>query len=180
MISLFFTTLLFFGYIGISQDTLIMLTPSDLYQNVSYAFMDLSGGLCSTIREDVDSIFHTYDFSGKEYDCQYFLSFLIELDSCGRITSCKPSEKSNYPSKVSEFGQEVQSLITASNCTLQNTVQIGDSVIDYHATLFAIEISCDPDEVLFPYYIDPVNTRILAYRDEYEVLIFSGFQNRCE
>ena len=128
----------------------------------------------------IDSVFHSIDFNKLQIPCQNRFCFFVDLDSCGVIKESKPLKNDIYAPEMSLFEQEVNKLILNSGWQIDNIAKMTDTTFIFNSLLIYVETSCDPDEIIVaPKDWSRDMIRILAYRNEEELIIFDYFTNNC-
>ena len=90
------------------QDTLEIEERNEFDDIIWQSFVHMDGDIVDSYgKASIDSIFRTYNFEDSIYECQYFLTFSFELDSCGSIIKFKPiGTKDHYGEEIEEFQSE--------------------------------------------------------------------------
>ncbi len=157
--------LVFIGFIAhmkcaFSQDTLVFNNRAEFNRFIEYSFTDAVNQLTPQIKNKIDSIFKTYDFSGEEYRCQYGFGVIVDFDTCGIINNCLPGNN-DETGKLPEFINEVCLAVANSNIQIPNKIIFEDTTYIFQSAIFTFEISCDPDEIIF--YADYSNKDLIGY-----------------
>ncbi|MCC6702913.1 MAG: hypothetical protein IT221_15380 [Fluviicola sp.] len=161
-----------------SQDTIHFESRENFDQLIQYTFKDYTGGLNGLIRGAIDNEFAKYDFSRKEYDCQYVVDLNLEIDSMGMIKNCK--QISNFQdSQLNKFVTNVEEIIEKSGWRIQNWVNLTDTSYFIHLVQLNFEISCDPSKLIFQisHKENTSKTTVLALKNGNTFIYFDGFKN---
>lgn len=166
------------------QDTLEIEDRKDFDEVIWKSYINLYGDRLGTFnKSSIDSIFRTYNFEDSIYNCQYFLSFRFELDSCGSIIRCEPARtKKKYVGKVLEFQTEVRNWILNEAKPISNYCVVDNkSYFQLGSYLLDLEISCEPRELLFRENNAHISTgTVFKYQTDHGPIYFSGYSNFCD
>ncbi len=158
------------------MDTVTFNNQIQFNECIYRCFRDYTRHLDASIQKKIDSVYQTYDFTGDEYDCQYRFSFLVELDSCGKIIRCNPGNNKKF-GQLEKFEKEVSILVEESNALFNNVVSYGDTSYIMDKTLFIFEIACDPYEVIYDYLDLVILKNVVNILEvDGEKKIFDGFK----
>lgn len=159
------------------QDTIFYDNKERFHQSIKYGYMDSYWLMPEDLCQEIDSVFKSIDFSIPEIPCQNQFCFLVDLDSCGVILKSSPLNNKTDIHEMLEFEQEVNKLILNSDWHVNNVAKMIDTTFIFDQHMICIETSCDTDEIIIaPKGWSRDMIRILAYRNEEELIIFDYFR----
>ncbi|UKN03724.1 hypothetical protein K6119_09495 [Paracrocinitomix mangrovi] len=165
-----------------AQDTIAIPTQKDFNDVRWMSFMEITEAVEAEQRKKVEAIFKKYDFSGPEYDCNYHFTFMLDLDSCGKVKACRAAiDNKCYQGKLLDLQNEFYQLFLTETKPIANYCLINGKDEFYTNVIISFEISCDPDEVIFfedETYISA--GAIFKYDGADGPIYFKGFSFYCE
>ncbi len=164
------------------QDTLVFSNRAVFDQHIGYWFMDVANQFTPQIKEEIDSIYKTYDFFGDNYRCQDGFEFKLDYDSCGTIIGCSLPNRL-LTGELLDFLNEVCSVMTNSHEQILNRITLIDTTYIFQTSIVSFATFCDPPEVIFsPDYLDPSIPvkKVVVLKSEDTEVIFEGFKKGCE
>lgn len=164
------------AFSGISQDTIETKNRREFDKLIQYTFLENTGGLNPVLRKKIKREFKRYDFTKKEYNCQYVFDYIIELDSLGNIKNCKQIGRYN-DSALNEFSEAVISIIKKSSYHVANWIYLEDTSYCIETVQFSFEMSCEPRELIFKISQNEESRKryVLCTRYDGKINCFSGF-----
>lgn len=169
------------SFFSISQDTIVLSDKKELDNIIRHSFRFQTELLNNVIRKDIDSIFKQFDFTGDQFECEYFFKFLIDLDSCGSVVNCTTLNKFKTKEILSDFTNQISNYFKKSQWRIPSFSDCLETNYLFTSTIVGFETYCDSKDVQFLYPSEYSNQhKVYKLIDASKNIYFNGFINYCE
>ncbi len=169
------------SFISLAQDTIVLSDKKELDNIIRQTFRHQTELLNNDIRKDIDSIFKQFDFTGDQFECEYYFKFLIELDSCGSIVNCTTLNKFTTKDILSDFTNQISNYFKKSQWTILSFSDCFESNYLFTATIIGFETYCDSKDVQFLYPAEyKRQKKVYKLKINDKNIYFNGFKSYCD
>lgn len=169
------------SFISLGQDTIILNDKKELDNIIRQTFRFQTEQLNYKIRTDIDSIFKRFDFTGNQFECEYYFKFLIDLDSCGNIVNCSTLNKDINIDILIDFTNEIANYFKKSHWKISSFSDCFEPNYLFTSTIVGFETYCDSKDVQFLFPLEYLKqNKVYTFKNEDKNIYFNGFKNYCE